>query len=80
MSDPLDEADLADLCEMTKSLHISTKGLNVEEIKAKLRDYLETSATRRDTEVSTLMVSGSLQRTCMYGCVKYNTILIHASA
>ena len=59
MCDGLDQIDdMGEICEIMKSLQISTKGLkNCEEMKAKLRDFLNESATKRVSEVSILSFS-----------------------
>lgn len=59
MGDGLDQMDdMGEICEMMKSLQIPTKGLkNCEEMKAKLRDFLNESATKRVSEVSILFFS-----------------------
>ena len=53
MGDGLDQIDdMGEICEIMKSLQIPTKGLkNSEEMKAKLRDFLNASATKRVSEV-----------------------------
>ena len=58
MGDDLDQIDdLGEICDILRSLNIPTKGLNEREMKAKLRHYLEESATKRVSEVSTLFFS-----------------------
>ena len=59
MGDGLDQIDdMGEICEIMKSLQIPTKGLkNCEEMKAKLRDFLKESATKRVSEVSILFFS-----------------------
>ena len=59
MGDGLDQMDdMGEICEIMKSLQIPTKGLkNCEEMKAKLRDFLNESATKRVSEVSILFLS-----------------------
>ena len=59
MGDGLDQIDdMGEICEIMKSLQIQTKGLkNCEEMKAKLRDFLKKSATKRVNEVSILFFS-----------------------
>ena len=58
MGDDLDQIDdLGDICDILRSLNISTKGLNEREMKAELRHYLEESATKRVCEVSILIFS-----------------------
>ena len=56
MGDGLDQiGDMGEICKIMKSLQIPTKGLkNFEEMKAKLRDFLKHSATKRVSEVSAL--------------------------
>ena len=55
MGDNLDKIDdLGEICDILRSFHIPTKGLNEMEMKAKLRRYLEKSAMKRVSEVSTL--------------------------
>ena len=58
IGDDLDQIDdLGDICDILRSLNIPTKGLNEREMKAKLRHYLEESATKRVCEVSILIFS-----------------------
>ena len=59
MGDGLDQIDdMGGICGIMKSLQIPTKGLkNCEEMKAKLRDFLKKSATKRVNEVSILFFS-----------------------
>ena len=59
MGDGLDQIDdMGEICGIMKSLQIPTKGLkNCEEMKAKLRDFLKESATKRVNEVSILFFS-----------------------
>ena len=56
MGDDLDQMDdVGEIAEIMKSLHIPTKGLkNCEEMKDKLRDFLEESATKRVSEVTAI--------------------------
>ena len=56
MGDGLDQIDdMGEIFEIMKSLQIPTKGLkNCEEMKAKLRDFLKESATKKVSEVSDL--------------------------
>lgn len=67
MADDLDRIDdLFEIFEIMKALHISTRGLEgLNETRAKLRQFLEESATRRVSEVSTLFLGESIQPTCM---------------
>ena len=62
MGDGLDQMDdMGEICEMMKSLQIPTKGLkNCEEMKAKLRDFLKESATKRVSEVGILFFLSQL--------------------
>ena len=62
MGDGLDQIDdMGEICEMMKSLQIPTKGLkNCEEMKAKLRDFLNESASKRVSEVSILFFLSQL--------------------
>ena len=56
MGDDLDQMDdVGEIAEIMKSLHIPTKGLTgCKEMKDKLRDFLEESATKRVSEVSAI--------------------------
>ena len=56
MDDALDQIDdIGEICEIMKSLHIPTRGLNgCEAMKDKLRDFLKESATKRVSEVSAI--------------------------
>ena len=56
MGDALDQIDdMGEIFEIMKSLQIPTKGLkNCEEMKAKIRDFLKESATKKVSEVSAL--------------------------
>lgn len=67
MADDLDRIDdLFEIFEIMKALHIPTRGLEgLNETRAKLRQFLEESATRRVSEVSTLFLGESIQPTCM---------------
>ena len=62
MGDGLDQIDdMGEICEIMKSLQIPTKGLkNCEEMKAKLRDFLKESATKRVSEVGILFFLSQL--------------------
>ena len=64
MGDGLDQIDdMGEIFEIMKSLQIPTKGLkNCEEMKAKLRDVLKESATKKVSEVSALFF---FYRTCI---------------
>ena len=59
MGDDLDQIDdMGEIFEIMKSLQIPTQGLqNCEEMKAKVRDFLKESATKRDSEVSAIFFS-----------------------
>ena len=56
MGDALDQIDdMGEIFEIMKSLQIPTKGLkNCEEMKAKIRDFLKESATKRVSEVGAI--------------------------
>ena len=54
MSEQLDEMNIIELCEMMKFFRIPTSGLtNLDDMRTKLRKYLEGSSTRKIGEVST---------------------------
>lgn len=55
MSTSIDDIeDIDDLCEIMMSLGLSTKGLTgVEDMKAKVNEYLKDSSRRKVGEVST---------------------------
>ena len=65
MGDALDQIDdMGEIFEIMKSLQIPTKGLKkFEEMKAKIRDFLEESATKKVSEVSALFFF--FYRTCI---------------
>ena len=65
MGDALDQIDdMGEIFEIMKSLQIPTKGLkNCEEMKAKIRDFLKESATKKVSEVSALFFF--FYRTCI---------------
>lgn len=54
MGDDLDQIDdMGEICDIMKSFHIPTKGLKgCEEVKAKLREFLKESATKRISKVN----------------------------
>ena len=66
MGDALDQIDdMGEIFEIMKSLQIPTKGLkNCEEMKAKIRDFLKESATKKVSEVSALFFL-FFYRTCI---------------
>ena len=52
MSRQLDQAEISEVFDMLRFFRISTEGLNtVNEMRAKLRDYLEGSCKRKIGEV-----------------------------
>ena len=66
MGDALDQIDdMGEIFEIMKSLQIPTKGLKkFEEMKAKIRDFLKESATKKVSEVSALFFL-FFYRTCI---------------